>query len=105
MHGHHPDLASISAQPRAIAADTPLVWIGGPPADDDARLVWVAVTARARATYAAVIDETAEHLFHRDLARLGGSADLGLFQPFYRAYAREVVLRLEGTHLRIEDAR
>jgi hypothetical protein len=105
MHGHHPDLASISAQPRAIAADTPLVWIGGPPADDDARLVWVAVTARARASYAAVIDETAEHLFHRDLARLGGSADLGFFQPFYRAYAREVVLRLEGTHLRIEDGR
>ncbi len=105
MHGHHPGLVSISAQPRAIAADTPLVWIGGPPADDDATLVWATVTARAPATYAVVIDETAERLFRRDLARLGASADLGFFQPFYRAYAREVVLRLEGAHLRIEDGR
>jgi hypothetical protein len=58
MHGHHPGLVSSSAQPRTVGADTPLVWIGGPPADDDAGLAWAAVTARAPATYAAVIEGT-----------------------------------------------
>jgi hypothetical protein len=119
MHVHHPGLISISAgflaalagdrsgstSTRSITPDTLVSWTGDPPADEDARLVWVAVTARAPARYADVIEETAERLFRRDLARLGMTADIGFFLPLYRAYAREVARRLEDTHLGVEDGR
>lgn len=116
---HHPGLVSLSAgllaalasdrsrsaAARRISADTPLLWTGSPPADEDDRVVWAVVTARAPARYADVIAESAERLFLRDLARLGMTADIGFFQPLYRVYAREVVRRLEGTHLAIDDNR
>lgn len=119
MYAHHPALVSLSAvllaalipsrvkvTPTSIAADTLVVWSGGPPDDDDdARLVWLAVTARSQARYGEVVEEAAEHLFSRDRARLGAAADIGFFRSFYRAYAREVVQRLTGTHLRLEGGR
>jgi hypothetical protein len=119
MHAHDPALVSLSAgfltalagaraataRPRTIAPEAVLVWTGGPPPDDDARLLHDLVTSRPRARHGEVIDEAAERLFRRDVARLGGAADIGFFQPFYRAYAQELVRRLTGDHLRIEEGR
>jgi hypothetical protein len=48
-----------------------------------------------------VLEDVAERLFRRDLAQLGGSADVGFFQPFYRAHAGDVLRRLDGTQIRI----
>jgi hypothetical protein len=114
MHAHHPGLVSISAglfstalarwpsvRPPAIPTDTPVVWIGGPPADADARAAWEALAGRGPRVYQAVIEDVGERLFRRDLAQLGGPADIGFFQPFYRAHARDVLRRLDGTQLRI----
>lgn len=114
MHAHHPGLVSISVgvfstavvrwpsvRPPAIPADTPVVWIGGPPADDEARAAWEALAGREPRSYRAVIEEVGERLFRRDLEQLGGLADVGFFQPFYRAYARDVLQRLDGLQIRI----
>ena len=119
MHAHDPALVSLSAgfltalagsrastaRPRAIAPDAVLVWIGGTPPDDDARLLHDVITGRQSARHGEVIGEAAERLFRRDVARLGGTADIGFFQPFYRAYAQELVRRLLVDHLRVEEAR
>ena len=119
MHVHHPGLISLSTgllaalasdrarstTTRPIAADALVIWIGDAPADEDERAVWLAVTTRAPARYADVVARAAERLFRRDLARLGMTADVGFFQPLYRAYAGELVGRLDGTHLRLEDDR
>jgi hypothetical protein len=67
--------------------------------------VWETVTRRGITRYAAVVADVSERLFRRDLARMGGAADLGFFQPFYRAYARELLDLLDGTHVRIGDTR
>ena len=114
MHVHDPGLVSISVgvfsaaagrrlptRPHTIAADTPVVWIGQSPADDDARAVWEALSGRGPRAYGVVVEEVGERLFRRDLARLGGPADVGFFQPFYRAHARDVLQRLDGIHIRI----
>ena len=117
MNAHGPALVPLSAgflavlagargsskSHRAIAPDAVVTWIGGAPPDDDARLLHAVLTARPRAHHGEVITEAAERLFRRDLARLGGVADIGFLQPFYRAYAEELVRRLVGDHLRIEE--
>jgi hypothetical protein len=119
MEAHGPDLVSLSAgflaalaggrgpaaRSRTIAPDAVLVWIGDARPDDDARLLRDVVTSRPGGRYSEVIDEAAQRLFRRDLARLGGTADIGFLQPFYRAYAEELVRRLVGEHLRIEEGR
>jgi hypothetical protein len=87
--------------PNAVPADTPVVWIGGGPTDDDARAVWESLTRRGSTSYAAAVDDVGERLFRRDLARVGGSADVGFFQTFYRAYARALLARLDGRVVRI----
>jgi hypothetical protein len=94
-----------AARSRPIAPDAVLAWIGGSPPDDDARLLHDVVSARPRARHDEVVAEAAGRLFRRDLARLGGAADIGFLQPFYRAYAQELVRRLVGDHLRIEEPR
>jgi hypothetical protein len=114
MHAHHPGLVSISvgvastvvvrwppARRPAVPADTPVVWIGGAPTDDDGRAAWEALAGRGSRIYRAVLEDVAERLFRRDLAQLGGSADVGFFQPFYRAHAGDVLRRLDGTQIRI----
>jgi len=119
MHVPHPGLITLSAgmfaalasersrstAGRRISADTPLLWIGSPPADEDDRVVWTVVTAHAPARYADVVAQSADRLFRRDLARLGMTADIGFFQPLYQAYARDVVRRLVGTSLSLHDPR
>ena len=85
--------------------DAPIAWIGGTPTDEDAFAVWDTVTRRGIGRYAAVVEDVGERLFRRDLARVGGALDIGFFQPFYRAYARELLGRLDGTRLRIGEAR
>jgi hypothetical protein len=114
MHVHQPGLVSLSIgvlstlaggrpQRGAVASDTRVVWIGGPPADDDARVLWEALTAGGLTSYGAVIEAVGERLFRRDLERIGGAADIGFFQPFYRAYASEILRRLEGAHVRVGE--
>jgi hypothetical protein len=84
-----------------FAEDAPVAWTGGPPADEDALAVWQAITDDRVATYGAVVQRAGERLFRRDLERLGAAADIGFFQSFYRAHARDLVAALAGTVLRI----
>ena len=84
-----------------VPADAPVVWTGGAAPDEDARVVWETLTHRGITRYAAVVDDVGERLFRRDLARIGGAADIGFFQPFYRVYARELLAQLDGTFVRI----
>lgn len=86
-------------------SDAPVTWIGGAPTDEDARVVWDTLTRRAITRYAAVVEDVGERLFRRDLARMGGAADIGFFQAFYRAYARELLGQLDGLFVRIGRAR
>jgi hypothetical protein len=115
MHVHQPGLVSLSigvlstlagGRPHhgAIAADTRVVWIGGPPADDDARVLWEVLTAGGLTSYDAVVEAVSERLFRRDLERIGAAADVGFFRTFYCTYAREILRRLEGPHVRIGEA-
>ena len=84
-----------------VPTDAPVVWIGGAAPDEDARVVWETLTHRGITRYAAVVDDVGERLFRRDLVRIGGAADIGFFQPFYRVYARELLAQLDGTFVRI----
>jgi hypothetical protein len=93
------------ARPGRELSDAPIAWIGGTPTDEDAGAVWETVTRRGITRYAAVVEDVGERLFRRDLARVGGAVDIGFFQPFYRAYARELLARLDGTLVRIGEAR
>lgn len=90
---------TVVSNPAAIPADAPVTWIGGPPADEEARAVWESLGDGAR--YGELIERVAERLFRRDLADLGASADVGFFRPFYTALARQLVAALAGTSLRI----
>jgi len=76
MHVHQPGLVSLSigalstlaggrSKRRVLAADTRVAWIGGPPSDDDARVLWEALTARGLTGYDAVIEAVSERLFYR----------------------------------------
>ena len=117
MHVHDPGLVSISVgvfsaaagrrfpvRAAAIAADTPVVWIGQSPADDESQVVLECLAGAEPRAYGTVIEEVGERLFRRDLARLGAPADLGFFQPFYRAHARDLLQRLDGVQIRIGGA-
>ena len=84
-----------------VSADARVVWIGGTAPDEDARVVWETLTHRGITRYAAVLDDVGERLFRRDLARIGGAADVGFFQPFYRVYAGELLAQLDETCVRI----
>jgi len=64
-----------------VPPDAPITWIGSPPDDEDARMVWQTVTREGVATYAALVDRVGERLFRRDLDSLGAVADIGFFQP------------------------
>jgi hypothetical protein len=91
----------VSARPTPVLADVPIVWIGGAATDEDARVVCETLTHRGVTRYAAVVEDVGERLFRRDLARLGATLGIGFFQPFYRAYARELLGQLDGTFVRI----
>ena len=88
-------------RPSREPADAPIAWIGGTPTEEDACAVWDTITRRGITRYAAVVEDVGERLFRRDLARVGATLDVGFFQPFYHAYARELLGRLDGTLLRI----
>jgi hypothetical protein len=115
MYVHHPGAVTLSAglfsalagcrrepaRTAAVDADRPVAWIAGPPTDEDARLAWEICQSRAVTSYGALVDQLTERLFRRDLARVGGAADIGLLGSLYRAYAREVIRGLEGASVRI----
>ena len=117
MSVHHSGLVSLSVgalsalaagrrpgrRTPAVAADTPVAWVGGPAIDDDAHVVWTAFAGRRFVSHGALVADVGDRLFRRDLRRIGGAADVGFFQSFYRAYARELVRRLDGRLLRIGD--
>lgn len=84
-----------------IADDAAVTWIGGPPAEEEARVVWQALADHPGAGYSALVDRVGERLFRRDLETLGAAADIGFFQPFYLAHARQLIAALDGTRLRI----
>jgi hypothetical protein len=116
MHVHHPGLVSMSAgalamagrrrpraRPPAIAADAAVVWLGGAATDEDSQAVRDALAGSGPRPYRAVVREVGERVFRRDLARLGGLADVGFLQSFYQAHARSVLRRLDGSQVRIES--
>jgi hypothetical protein len=84
-----------------IADDAAVTWIGGPPADEEAHVVWHALAAEHVRGYAALVERVGERLFRRDLETIGAAADIGFFRPFYLAHARQLVAALDGTLLRI----
>ena len=84
-----------------IADDAAVTWIGGTPADEEARVVWQAVTGEHVSRYAALVERVGERLFRRDLEEIGAAADIGFFRPFYRVHARRLIAALDGTLLRI----
>jgi hypothetical protein len=115
MRVHQPGLVSVPLgvllalaggrrQPGDIGTDARVVWVGGAPGDDDARTVWEALAGGRLAGYDAVVEDVAERLFRRDLARSGAVADLAFFQSFYRVYARQILQRLDGTDVRIRES-
>ena len=85
MYMHHPETVT---------------WIGQPPSDEDGQLAWEICQSHSVMSHEALVEELAERLFRRDLARMGEAADIGLLASLYRGYAREVIHRLEGTHVR-----
>ena len=91
-------LVSISAP---IPADAPVTWIGQPPAEEEAHVVWEALDGEGATAYGALVERVGERLFRRDLESLGAAADIGFFRPFYLAHARGLISALAGTCLRI----
>jgi len=96
--------ARVAARPTLVSADAPVMWIGGAATDEDVHLVRDTLTPRGITRYAAAVEDVAERLFRRDLARAGWVADIGFFQPSYRVYARELLAQLDGTFVRIGRA-
>jgi hypothetical protein len=96
----HRQLALASTR-APVPADAPITWIGSPPADEDARVVWDTLVHEGVTRHAALVDRVGERLFRRELRSLGAAADIGFFRPFYVAHARALVAALDGTALRI----
>lgn len=96
---HRPSAPAATRAP--VPADAPITWIGGPPDDEDARMVWETLTHERVARHGALVERVAERLFRRDLRSIGAVADIGFFRPFYVAHARALVAALDGTLLRI----
>jgi len=92
-------LTMLVSSSAVIPPDAPVAWTGGPPGDDEARVVWESLRDNPR--YGTLVDRVAERLFRQDLAALGGSADVGFFRPLYVVHARRIIAALAGTLLRI----
>ncbi|HET7343651.1 MAG TPA: hypothetical protein VFL90_19465 [Methylomirabilota bacterium] len=97
MHAH----SRMLSQATAVPDDASVAWTAERPSDEDAVLVWEAVTRRRLTAYGAVVDWVSEQMFRRDLHRLGARADAGFFEPFYRAHARQLLALLDGRVLQI----
>jgi len=97
MHARSEFISRLRALP-----DTPVAWTGDRPDDEDARLVWEAVTRRRLTAYRSIVEWVGDQMFRRDLQRLGAVADVGFFRSFYLAHAREIIRRLDGTALQIQ---
>jgi hypothetical protein len=96
MHARSEFVAQLRALP-----DSPVTWTGDRPADEDARLVWEAVTRRRLTTYRSLVEWVGDQMFRRDAQRLGTIADIGFFRSFYLAHARQLVGQLDGRLLEI----
>ena len=91
-----------SALERApVADDAPVTWTGSPPAGEDVRVIWQTLGEHPGITHGALVERVAETLFRRDLEAFGAAADIGFFQPFYVALARERIAAFDGTLLRV----
>ena len=84
-----------------IADDTPVTWTGGPPAGEDARVIWQTLQHHPSLMHGALVERVGEALFRHDLEAIGAAADIGFFRPFYLALARQRIAALDGTLLRI----
>jgi hypothetical protein len=91
----------VASHAGVVPDDASVAWTAERPDDEDALLVWEAVTRRRLTAYRAVVDWVGEQMFRRDLHRLGARADVGFFQPFYRAHARQLLALLDGLVLHI----
>lgn len=77
-------------------------WItGDTPDSEEARAVFDALTRRGLTAYGEVAAAVAEDLFARDVARVGGLADIGIFRTWYLRGACRLLDRLDGTAITI----
>ena len=79
-------------------------WIeGAAPDNDEAAAIWQALAIDGCETYDAVTRRAAELLFRRDLAAGGWIAGIGIVYPSYLSHAREILERLRGRLVSIEE--
>jgi hypothetical protein len=83
-----------------------VTWVGDPPAvADEARLVWDAIVIRGLVHDVEIAAAVADALFRRDLAAAGASSDAGIFRHLYGAEAWRLLRELDGTRIRVGEAR
>lgn len=93
---------------RVSAGTTPrrVRWTGGPaPGSDEARAVYEAVVERGLTDVADVVRHVADALYRDDFDHGGWITDIGLFRSLYVREARQVLERLEGGLVHIEEGR
>jgi hypothetical protein len=69
--------------------------------DEEQEAVYAAIVERGLRTYGQIASAVADDLFRRDFARCGWLSDIGLFQAWYLSGAYRLLLRLDGTAVRI----
>ena len=79
-------------------------WIeGAAPDSDEAATIWHALTMDGCETYEGTTRRAAELLFRRDHAAGGWNAGIGLVYASYLTHARQILERLRGRLVSIEE--
>ena len=82
-----------------------VAWIGDhAPSDEESEVVREAVVDRRLSTYGQVTCHVADRLFERDLQHGGWISDIGLFHSWYLLHACQVLERLDGILVRIDES-
>lgn len=81
-------------------------WIAGEvPRSEEEEILHDALTQRGLETFGDVKDYLADTLYWRDFLRGGWATDIALLRPLYAHEAREIIEKLQGVRLLIEEAR
>lgn len=105
-------LAGVNRKARAAAPAAALQlrkrvsWIPGEvPRSEEEEILHDALTQRGLETFGDVKDYLADTLYWRDFLRGGWATDIALLRPLYAREAREIIEKLQGVRLLIEEAR
>ena len=80
-----------------------VVWIGARAPDEDEEQALLAATEHGLHTYGEISRYVADALVALDLARVGPTADIGIFRAWYLAGACRVLERLNGDLIAIGE--